>query len=80
MRSLKQSTSSAFHTHFCDVYDGLRLVYCRLRAIATTVYFFYCDVYDGLFSVALSRKLVLLTRNHRDLGKVAGLLIEDWTV
>ncbi|MHC5739912.1 hypothetical protein [Nostoc sp.] len=36
--------------------------YCRVRAIATTVYFFYCNVYDGLFSVALSRKLVLLTR------------------
>jgi hypothetical protein len=33
-----------------------------------------------LFGVALSRKLVLLTRNHRDLGKVPGLLIEDWTV
>ncbi|MCW5312712.1 hypothetical protein GTQ43_02265 [Nostoc sp. KVJ3] len=29
---------------------------------------------------ALSRKLVLLTRNHRDLGKVPELLIEDWTV
>ncbi|MEH1813388.1 MAG: hypothetical protein V7K26_22575 [Nostoc sp.] len=26
-----------------------RLVYCRVRAIATTVYFFYCDVYDRLF-------------------------------
>jgi tRNA(fMet)-specific endonuclease VapC len=34
-----------------------------------------------LFSaIALARKLVLLTRNHRDLGKVPGLLIEDWTV
>ena len=48
--------------------------------IARTVYFFYYDVYDGLFAYALSRKLVLLTCNHWDLGKIAGLLIEDWTV
>ncbi|MGF1939050.1 MAG: hypothetical protein RM347_032650 [Nostoc sp. ChiQUE02] len=34
----------------------------------------------GYSAIALSRKLVLLTRNHRDLGKVLGLLIEDWTV
>lgn len=31
-------------------------------------------------SIALSRGLILLTRNHRDFSKVAGLLIEDWTV
>ncbi|MEH2201903.1 hypothetical protein [Nostoc sp.] len=34
----------------------------------------------SLSAIALSRKLVLLTRNHRDLGRVHGLLIEDWTV
>ncbi|MEH1937724.1 MAG: hypothetical protein V7L14_29270 [Nostoc sp.] len=33
-----------------------------------------------LTAIALSRKLVLLTRNHRDLGKVPGLLIEVVTV
>ncbi|MEG3838711.1 type II toxin-antitoxin system VapC family toxin [Microcoleus sp. T3_A4] len=31
-------------------------------------------------AIALSRKLILLTRNHRDFGKVAGLAIEDWTI
>jgi tRNA(fMet)-specific endonuclease VapC len=31
-------------------------------------------------AIALFRKLILLTRNHQDFSKVAGLLIEDWTV
>ncbi|MEH2123226.1 hypothetical protein [Nostoc sp.] len=31
-------------------------------------------------AIALSRKLVLLTGNHRALGKLPGLLIEGWMV
>ncbi|MBW4673273.1 MAG: type II toxin-antitoxin system VapC family toxin [Desmonostoc geniculatum HA4340-LM1] len=31
-------------------------------------------------AIALFRGLVLLTRNHQDFSKVAGLLIEDWTL
>lgn len=31
-------------------------------------------------AIALSRGLILLTRNHQDFQKVAGLAIEDWTI
>ena len=31
-------------------------------------------------AIALSRGLILLTRNHRDFSKVTGLVIEDWTI
>ncbi|MEH2108265.1 MAG: hypothetical protein V7K43_18845 [Nostoc sp.] len=55
--------------------DRLSLHYLRgmignVTAMSTTRY----------SAIALSCKLVLLTRNHRDFSKIPGLLIEDWTV
>jgi hypothetical protein len=51
---------------------------CRVGAIATTVSFLCIS--HTISAIVLSRKLVLLTRNHRDLGKVPGFLIEIVTV
>jgi tRNA(fMet)-specific endonuclease VapC len=31
-------------------------------------------------AIAMSHKLVLLTRNHRDFRKVTGLAMENWTI
>jgi tRNA(fMet)-specific endonuclease VapC len=31
-------------------------------------------------SIAFSHGLIVLTRNLRDFSKVAGLVIEDWTI
>jgi len=31
-------------------------------------------------AIALSRQMILLTRNHRDFSKVRELAIEDWTI
>jgi tRNA(fMet)-specific endonuclease VapC len=48
----------------------------RLRAQRVRV-----GTYDlRIASIALSRGLILLTRNTRDFAKVPGLVIEDWTV
>jgi tRNA(fMet)-specific endonuclease VapC len=30
-------------------------------------------------AIAMSKQLVLLTRNHKNFVKVPGLIIEDWT-
>jgi tRNA(fMet)-specific endonuclease VapC len=31
-------------------------------------------------AIALFRELTLLTRNHKDFGKVVGLPVQDWTI
>jgi tRNA(fMet)-specific endonuclease VapC len=51
------------------VFDGLLTQRVRLAVMDLRI-----------ASIALSRGLVLLTRNLRDFGRVPGLLTEDWTL
>jgi tRNA(fMet)-specific endonuclease VapC len=48
--------------------DGLRVRHVRIAAMDLRI-----------AAIALSRKLVLLTRNERDFSRVPGLRTEDWT-
>lgn len=50
------------------IFDGLRAQGIRLSTMDLRI-----------ASIALSRRLVLLTRNTRDFAKVPSLMIEDWT-
>lgn len=58
-----------FDAAAATVFDELRAQ--RLRVATMDV---------RIASIALSRGLVLLTRNIGDFGRVPGLAIEDWTV
>ncbi len=58
-----------FDTAAAAVFDGL----LSLRARPATM-----DL--RIAAIALSRGLILLTRNLRDFGKVPGLTTEDWTI
>lgn len=51
------------------VFDGLRAQRVRVPTMDLRI-----------AAVALSRGLVLLTRNSADFSRVPGLIIEDWTV
>lgn len=48
--------------------DGLRVQRVRLASMDLRI-----------AAIALSRNLILLTRNERDFGRVPGLLTENWT-
>ena len=48
--------------------DGLRVRHVRIAAMDLRI-----------AAIALSRNLVLLTRNERDFSRVPGLRTEDWT-
>lgn len=58
-----------FDVNAATVYDGLASQRIQLAKMDARI-----------AAIALSRQLVLLTRNYRDFSKVAGLIIEDWTV
>lgn len=51
------------------ILDGLRAQRIRVPAMDLRI-----------AAIALSRGLILLTRNTRDFGRVPGLVIEDWTL
>jgi tRNA(fMet)-specific endonuclease VapC len=51
------------------IYDGLRAQRVRIATMDLRI-----------AATALSRGLILLTRNVRDFGKVPGLVTEDWTL
>jgi tRNA(fMet)-specific endonuclease VapC len=51
------------------VFDGLLAQRMRLATMDLRI-----------AAIALSRGLILLTRNVRDFGRVPGLVTEDWTV
>jgi tRNA(fMet)-specific endonuclease VapC len=51
------------------VFDGLRAQRVRIATMDLRI-----------ASIALSRNLVLLTRNIRDFSQVPGLVTDDWTV
>jgi tRNA(fMet)-specific endonuclease VapC len=52
-----------------SVYDDLRRQRVRIATMDLRI-----------AAIALSRGLILLTRNVRDFGKVPGLVTEDWTL
>src|SRR5262249_47254299 len=62
------------HVLPCD--DDAATMFDRLLAQRTRV----ATMDLRIAAIALSRGMVLVTRNKRDFGKVSGLPIEDWTV
>jgi tRNA(fMet)-specific endonuclease VapC len=58
-----------FDAAAASVYDDLRRQRVRIPTMDLRI-----------AAIALSRGLILLTRNRRDFGKVPGLVTEDWTL
>jgi tRNA(fMet)-specific endonuclease VapC len=59
----------SFDTNAAEIYSDLEIQRIQLAKMDARI-----------AAIALSRELILLTRNSRDFGKVTGLVIEDWTV
>jgi tRNA(fMet)-specific endonuclease VapC len=73
LAEILQTFSSApvlpFDAPSVSVFDDLRLKRVRIATMDLRI-----------AAIALSRGLILLTRNLRDFGQVPGLVTEDWTV
>jgi tRNA(fMet)-specific endonuclease VapC len=58
-----------FDTSAATVFDGLKTQRVRVATMDLRI-----------ASIAISRNLVLLTRNNRDFSQVPGLVTQNWTV
>ena len=58
-----------FDTSAATVFDGLKTQRVRIATMDLRI-----------ASIAISRNLVLLTRNNRDFSQVPGLVTQNWTV
>ena len=69
LRAFKVMTAVPFDATAATAFDGLKSL--RLRTATMDL---------RIAATALSRGLILLTRNRSDFAGIPGLVVEDWTV
>ena len=69
LRSYSATTALPYDPPAAANFDTLKLAKIRVPTMDLR-----------LAAIALSNRLILLTRNSKDFSKVPGLMIEDWTI